>query len=83
MLREVCAAEQRILGPEHPDTLTSRSALATCLEAAGKRAEAAALDRVVLAARERVLGAAHPDTLKSRGALAACLNDDGKHEEAA
>ncbi len=39
--REVCALRERVLGPDHPDTLVSRGDEAHCLERLGRREEAA------------------------------------------
>jgi len=65
------ADRERVLGPDHPDTLTSRSNLAVAYRAAGRAAEAIPLHERTLADRERVLGPDHPDTLASRDNLAA------------
>jgi hypothetical protein len=66
LLGEVLAARERVLGPDHPDTLASRNNLANVMQARGKFEEARVLLGEVLAARERVLGPDHPDTLWSR-----------------
>ena len=57
------ADQERVLGPDHPDTLTSRNNLAAAYRAAGRAAEAIPLHERTLADRERVLGPDHPDTL--------------------
>ena len=57
------ADQERVLGPDHPDTLTSRDNLAIAYRDAGRTAEAITLHEQTLAARERVLGPDHPDTL--------------------
>ena len=49
--RRALEARERVLGPEHPDTLTSRHNLAFCLQAMGDRAAAEPLYRRVLAGR--------------------------------
>jgi Tetratricopeptide repeat len=67
---EVTSARERILGRDHPDTLTSRDNLANAYHAAGRTAEAITLHQQNLADRERVLGPDHPDTLTSRNNLA-------------
>ena len=64
------AASERVLGPDHPDTLTSRNNLAVAYRDAGRLDEAISLHEQVLAARERVQGPDHPDTLISRNNLA-------------
>jgi hypothetical protein len=57
------------LGPDHPDTLSSRDSLGYALIALGRRREAVDLHLQTLTDRERVLGPDHPDTLTSRNNL--------------
>jgi tetratricopeptide (TPR) repeat protein len=61
---------ERVLGADHPDTLTSRSNLAVAYQVAGRTTEAFPLYQRTLADCERVLGADHPSTLMSRSNLA-------------
>ena len=56
MLREVLAVRKRVLGAEHPATLTTAHTLPTSLSRQGKHAEAEEMQRAVLAVRKRVLG---------------------------
>jgi hypothetical protein len=58
----VLAARLRLLGEEHPDTLTSMHNVASTLSSQGDLAGARALQERVLAARLRQLGQKHPDT---------------------
>ncbi|MGW6844191.1 tetratricopeptide repeat protein, partial [Streptomyces sp. NPDC054958] len=74
--------ESRTLGPQHPDTLTSRNHLANALFGMGEPAEAIRLLRETLEDRNRLLGPAHPDTLISRHDLACALDGTGQHAEA-
>jgi tetratricopeptide (TPR) repeat protein len=76
------ADQERILGPDHPDTLTSRDNLASSYWAVGRTAEAITLDERTLADRERVLGPDHLDTLASRNNLANAYMDAGRIAEA-
>jgi tetratricopeptide (TPR) repeat protein len=76
------ADQERLLGPDHPDTLTSRGHLALAYHAAGRTAEAITLHEQNLAGRERVLGPDHPDTLGSRNNLAAAYQAAGRTDEA-
>jgi hypothetical protein len=71
-----------MLGPDHPDTLTSRSNLAIGYRAAGRLDEAISLHKQTLAARERTLGPDHPDTLQSRHNLAVAYRAAGHTGEA-
>ena len=73
---------RRVLGPEHPDTLSSMSNLAAVYDLAGKHAQAEALDSQSLAIQRRVLGPEHPDTLKSMSNLAYVYFDEGKYAQA-
>jgi tetratricopeptide (TPR) repeat protein len=72
----------RVLGPEHRATLTSRNNLALAYQAAGRTAEAIALDEVTLKVRESKLGPDHPDTLTSRNNLALDYESVGRIAEA-
>ncbi|MFD1115671.1 tetratricopeptide repeat protein [Sphaerisporangium aureirubrum] len=73
---------RRVLGEDHPSTLTSRDNLAFVLWALGRLEEAEAEHRAVLAVRRRVLGEDHPSTLMSRDNLAGVLRDLGRQAEA-
>ena len=70
LLEHTLTDRQRVLGADHPDTLSSGSNLAGVYRAAGRVVEAITLLERVLADCERVLGADHPDTLASRNNLA-------------
>ena len=56
MFRKLHEVEMRVLGAEHPDTLTSASSLAACLSMQGKYADAERIQREVLGVEKRVLG---------------------------
>jgi Tetratricopeptide repeat len=68
---------ERVLGPDHPSTLTARGNLANAYAAAGRAGKAIPLHQQALADRERVLGPDHPGTLASRNNLARRLPGDG------
>ncbi|RDW59053.1 hypothetical protein BP5796_11977 [Coleophoma crateriformis] len=78
MHRQALALRERVLGAEHPSTLTSMDNLALVLGGQGKYSEAETMHRQALALRERVLGAEHPSTLTSMNNLALVLGDQGK-----
>ncbi|MFC6900240.1 tetratricopeptide repeat protein [Nonomuraea dietziae] len=61
---------ERVLGAEHPDTLTVRHDLARWTGEAGDAIAARDQLRDLLPSRERVLGAAHPHTADTRRQLA-------------
>jgi tetratricopeptide (TPR) repeat protein len=73
LFRRALESRERVLGKEHPQTLTSVNSLAECLRALGDAAGALPLHRRALESRERVLGKEHPDTLASVNNLAGCL----------
>jgi eukaryotic-like serine/threonine-protein kinase len=72
----------RVLGPSHPQTLTSLDHLAWNLDQQGLFAEAEKLQRATLDARQRVLGREHPDTLESMSNLAWSLKEEAHYAEA-
>jgi hypothetical protein len=61
---------ERVLGPEHPDTLAARANLARWTGKAGDAAGARDQYAALLPLYERVLGPEHPDTLNTRAGLA-------------
>ena len=61
---------ERVLGPEHPSTLTARHNLAYWTGEAGDAAGARDQYAALLPIRERVLGPEHPSTLTTRHNLA-------------
>ena len=61
---------ERVLGPEHPDTLIARANLARFTGQAGILAAARDQYADLLPVEERVLGPEHPDTAITRGNLA-------------
>ncbi|MBY6300971.1 tetratricopeptide repeat protein [Streptomyces clavuligerus] len=73
---------ERVLGPNHRDTLTTRANLAASHWQAGRTEEAIELEEQVLTARDRVLGPNHRDTLTTRTNLAASYQQAGRTEEA-
>ncbi|KAJ6042987.1 FabD/lysophospholipase-like protein [Penicillium canescens] len=78
----VLASREKVLGLEHPDTLSSISNLGSVLVSQGKYEEAEAMHRRALQDREKVLGTEHPDTLTSVNNLGSVLVSPGKYEEA-
>ena len=61
---------ERVLGSDHPQTLTARNNIASCIGRAGEASEALRLFRELLADYERVLGPDHPETLNTRNTIA-------------
>ena len=73
---------ERVLGPDHPDTLISRNYLATAYRDAGRLDEAIDLHRQTLADQERILGPDHPSALVSRDNLATAYQSAERLDEA-
>ena len=71
-----------VLGPHHPDTLTSRNSLAGSYRDAGRLDKAISLYEQILEDSIRVLGLDHPRTLTSRFDLAGAYRASGRLEEA-
>jgi hypothetical protein len=74
---------ERVLGPDHPDTLSARNSLAVAYRAAGRAADAIRMHEKTLAAREQVRGPDHPSTLSSRNNLAVAYRAAGRAADAA
>ena len=81
--RAVAAERERVLGPDHPDTLASHREAALALGRLGRWEEALETFRRVARDRTRVLGPDHPDALTSRNDEALCLERLGRSAEAA
>ncbi|WP_239395559.1 tetratricopeptide repeat protein [Frankia sp. CiP3] len=71
----------RLLGEEHPNTLTARGNLAVAYDRAGRSAEAIGLHEQVVAGRERLLGGEASDTLAACGNLAVSYRLAGRTAE--
>ncbi|BCJ47216.1 tetratricopeptide repeat protein [Actinoplanes ianthinogenes] len=72
----------RLLGDEHPDTITARAGLASAWWQAGRAADAIGLLERVVDDRERLLGDEHPDTMTARIGLAAGYRRAGRTADA-
>jgi len=75
------ATRRRLLGEEHPDTLTSINNMGGLLLAQGKLAEAEPYHREAMEKRRRVLGDDHPDTLTSINNMGSLLREQAKLAE--
>ena len=82
LYEQVLAERERVLGADHPDTLTVRNNLAGAYKSVGRFGEAIELFERVLADRVRVLGPDHPDTLAARNNLAGAYYSVGRFGEA-
>jgi tetratricopeptide (TPR) repeat protein len=72
------AAAQRVLGPDHPNTLAAMNNLAATLSDQGELNRARELQEQVLHTAQRLLGPDHPNTLAAMNNLAATLSDQGE-----
>ena len=68
---QVLDTRSKILGVEHPDTISAMEHLGATYVALGKYTEVEKLMSQVGDARNRILGVEHPDTIKGRANLAA------------
>ncbi|MFD3326594.1 tetratricopeptide repeat protein [Streptomyces sp. NPDC058701] len=71
LLEQAVADFERLLGPDHPDTVTARANLAASYGQAGRTAEAIVILEQAVADFERLLGPDHPNTVTARANLAA------------
>ena len=65
LTEDILARRRRVLGEDHPDTLTSAFTLAAELAELGEYQAAKELNEDILARRRRVLGDGHRDTMIS------------------
>ncbi|MGH7242155.1 MAG: tetratricopeptide repeat protein [Phycisphaerales bacterium] len=79
---QVLDARKRVLGEDHPETLTTMNNLASTYRALGIQDKADALSRAELETSIRVLGEDHPDTITSLANMGASLRGQHKYEEA-
>ncbi len=82
LYRRASETYERVLGAEHPDTLTTLNNLAGLYQDQGKYEEAQELYERVREANERVLGAEHPYTAVTLYGLAVVYEKQGRYEEA-
>jgi tetratricopeptide (TPR) repeat protein len=82
MYREALEGREKMLGKEHPDTLTSVNNLASVLRDQGEYEEAEVMNRRALEGWEKVLWKEHPDTLRSVYCLASLLHKQKRYKTA-
>ncbi|KAL8865632.1 MAG: hypothetical protein Q9198_009229 [Flavoplaca austrocitrina] len=82
MDRRALDGREKVLGKEHPDTLTSVDNLASVLRYQGKYEEAEPMNRRALDGYEKVLGKEHPSTLTSVYCLAYLLHQQQRYQMA-
>ncbi|KIN03538.1 hypothetical protein OIDMADRAFT_177691 [Oidiodendron maius Zn] len=82
LFAEVMEMRKKVLGAEHPNTLTSIANLASTYRNQGRWTEAEELGVQVMETRKTVLGAEHLDTLTSMNNLALIYRNQGRWKEA-
>ena len=80
--QRLTADSERILGEDHPDTLSARANLAYAYLSAGRLGEAIPLYERTLSDYERIIGADDSETLDARNSLAAAYQVAGRLGEA-
>jgi tetratricopeptide (TPR) repeat protein len=79
---QVVQTKKRLLGDEHPDTLTSMANLALTYCGQGRWRDAEELEVQVMQITKKVLGNKHPHTLSSMANLASTYWNQGRWKEA-
>ena len=74
--------KKRVLGEEHPDTLTTMHNLACTYQAMDRWSEAESLEALVVEKSKRVIGESHPHTLINTECLAQIYRNQGRIAEA-
>ncbi|RDW59079.1 hypothetical protein BP5796_12003 [Coleophoma crateriformis] len=82
IVTEVLGIYKRVLGVDHPNTLTSMALLASTYRNQGRWDAAEELDVQVLETSKKKLGADHPDTLTSMANLASTYRNQGRWDAA-
>ncbi|CAE6511146.1 unnamed protein product [Rhizoctonia solani] len=82
LLETVVDTDKRMLGMDHPDTLTDMLELANACQKNGELEEAEKLHIAVLEGRTRTLGEVHPDTYRAMGYLALTYQGQSRFREA-
>ncbi len=82
LFKRALAIREKVLGPEHPDTVTYLNNLAELYKSLGAYAKAEPLYKRALAIREKVLGPEHPDTATSLNNLAFLNISQGRIDQA-
>jgi serine/threonine protein kinase/tetratricopeptide (TPR) repeat protein len=76
------ALRRRVLGDNHPDTLSSMEDLTWAYREDGTFGKAEPIQLLIYAERRRALGEEHPQTLSALNGLAWLYEDQGKYAEA-
>jgi hypothetical protein len=79
---QMMETSRKVLGEEHPSTLTSMANLASTYRNQGRWTEAEQIEVQVMETSRKVLGEEHPDTLTSMNNLAFTMKELGREIEA-
>ena len=79
---QIMNMRKKLLGAEHPDTLTSMANLARIYRDQGRWNVAEQLEVQVMDVRKKLLGAEHPNTLNSMASLASTYRAQGRWNKA-
>ena len=79
---KVMEMRKKLLGAEHPDTITSIANIASTYWKQGRWNEAEKLEVEVMEMRKKLLGVEHPDTLTSIANLASTYHSQGRWNKA-
>src|ERR1019366_2553071 len=79
---QLLADQRRLLGPDHANTLTTRSNLASWLGESGQVDQAITAYEQLLSDQRRLLGPDHANTLTTRGTMAGLLATSGQVDQA-
>ncbi|WP_433077799.1 tetratricopeptide repeat protein [Dactylosporangium sp. CA-052675] len=82
LFRQSLSLREEVLGPDHPDTVTSRYGVAGGCWSTGRFEEAIEYGRSAMLARARMLGPDHPDTVEIASNVAVGLRELGHLDEA-
>jgi hypothetical protein len=82
MTKKSMTVRERVLGDEHPDTITSKAELASTYWNQGRWGEAETLGLEVVEMSKRVLGDEHPDTITRKANLARTYSNQRRWSEA-
>ncbi len=82
MIRDVIEINERVFGPEHANTLKSKSNLAATLNQQGRHAEAEKIYLQTIQIQEQTVGPEHESTLHSKMGLANAIKAQGHFFEA-
>ena len=77
MILRALEGREKVLGPDHPDTLASVFNMAIVLERRGQYEHAEAMYRRAADGQEKTLGRNRPDTVKALDNLARILKTTG------